>query len=59
MASGTAILAGVNVPHPTSSLDYTYDGTPVGMNATATLIDESRSRKFRQGVKWRFCSPAA
>ena len=41
MASGTALIAGVNVPHPTSSLDYTYDGTPVGMNASATLIDAS------------------
>jgi len=40
-ASGTALLAGVNVPKPTSSLDYTYDGTPVGMNATATLMDAS------------------
>jgi RHS repeat-associated protein len=37
MATGTQLLAGVNVPKPTSSLDYTYDGTPVMMNATATL----------------------
>jgi RHS repeat-associated protein len=39
MASGTALIAGVNVPKPTSSLDYTYDGTPVVMDATATLYD--------------------
>jgi len=38
-ASGTSLLAGVNVPKPTSSLDYTYDGTPVLINATATLMD--------------------
>jgi len=38
-ASGTQLLSGVNVPKPTSSLDYTYDGTPVAMDATATLYD--------------------
>lgn len=38
-ASGSQLLAGVNVPKPTSSLDYTYDGTPVLMDATATLLD--------------------
>jgi RHS repeat-associated protein len=36
-ASGTTLMAGVNVPKPTSSLDYTYDGTIVPMNATGTL----------------------
>jgi RHS repeat-associated protein len=36
-ASGTQLMAGVNVPKPTSSLDYTYDATPVLMDATATL----------------------
>jgi RHS repeat-associated protein len=36
-ASGTALMAGVNVSHPTSSLDYTYDGTIVPINATGTL----------------------
>lgn len=38
-ASGTQIISGVNVPKATSSLDYTYDGTPVVMDATATLLD--------------------
>jgi RHS repeat-associated protein len=40
-ASGTQLLAGVNVPKPTSSMDYTLDAVPVLINATATLLDNS------------------
>ena len=41
MASGTQLLSGVNVPKTVFAGDYTYDGTPVMMNATATLSDAS------------------
>jgi len=40
-ASGTQLISGVNVPKPTSSLDYTFDSVPVLINATATLLDGS------------------
>lgn len=36
-ASGTALVGGVNVPKTTFVGDYTFDGDPVLMNATATL----------------------
>ena len=41
MASGTQLLSGVSVSKTIFSGDYTYDGTPVVMDATATLYDSS------------------
>ncbi|HET9410040.1 MAG TPA: FG-GAP-like repeat-containing protein [Candidatus Sulfotelmatobacter sp.] len=38
-ASGTQLLSGVTVPKTTFNGDYTWDGVPVTMNATATLLD--------------------
>lgn len=39
--NGANLMGGVSVPKPTSTFDYTYDGTPILINATATLMDAS------------------
>jgi RHS repeat-associated protein len=40
-ASGSQLMSGVSVPKTVFAGDYTYDGTPVEMDATATLYSSS------------------
>lgn len=40
-ATGSVLLSGLNIPKTVFSGDYTYDGTPVTMNATGTLSSAS------------------